>query len=432
MKETAVLRRRILSRRASLAVVGQGYMGLSLACAAADAGFPVTAIDADQSKIRELRAGALAVPGVSDRAFRAALASQHLTFSALIDSVEGSDIVSICVPIPIRDQSPELSYLEQICREVGRRLRPGQLVILESSAFPGTTEDLVRPALEISGLHAGRDFLLAYAPERLDPGTEDHSLQNTPRIVGGTTREATGVAALFYGQFVDKVVQVSNCRTAELAKFLENVFRHVNVALVNEMSVFCHQAGMDVWEVVEAAGTKPFGFMPFYPGPGIGGHSFPLSRSAPQKLDTESPFRMLEQARDVNARMPGYVASRIVETLSAAGKEASGARILILGVAYKSDIGDVLESPAVKVIADLRRRGAKVGYHDPYISELSLNGDLLGCAQLTERLVEAADCVALLTPHTAYDLDWIARHASLVFDTRNAYGPDRRPNVVPL
>jgi UDP-N-acetyl-D-glucosamine dehydrogenase len=432
MKETAALRRRILSRRASLAVVGQGYMGLSLACAAAEAGFHVTAIDSDQVKIRELRAGLLTVAGVSERAFRAAIASENLTFSASIDSIEGRDIVLICVPIPIRDQSPELGYLEQICKEVGRDLRAGQLVILESSAYPGVTDDLVRPALEVSGLHAGRDFLLAYAPERLDPGTEERSLENTPRIVGGTTPEATGVAALFYGQFVDKVVQVSSCRTAELAKFLENIFRHVNVALVNEMAMFCHQAGMDVWEAVEAAGTKPFGFMPFYPGPGIGGHSFPLNSSMQGAHNDGPPLRMLEQARGVNAQMPEYVAARIAEALSPSGKELKGARILVLGVAYKPDLGDVLESAAVKVLGALRSRGAKVVYHDPYVPELSLNGDVLASGQLTERSVEAADCVAILTPHRAYDLDWIARHAPLVFDARNAYGPDRRPNVVPL
>jgi UDP-N-acetyl-D-glucosamine dehydrogenase len=405
MKGTAVLRRRILSRRATLAVVGQGHAGRALRSAAADAGFPVSGIDVHRERLR---------------------------FSPALDSITGVDIVSISIPIPISEQSPDLSHLEEVCREVGGRLRPGHLVILESSAYPGTTEDLVRPALEGSGLCAGRDFLLAYVPERLDPASQEHGVQNTPRIVGGTTREATGIAALFYGQFVDKVVQVSTCRTAELAKFVENVFRHVNVGLVNEMAMFCSEAGIDVWEVMEAAGTKPFGFMPFSPGPGMGGESFPVEPSTKEQSRAVAPFRILEEARSVNARMPEYVASRIVDALTAAGKEVNGARILILGVAYKPDVGELLESPALEVMAHLKRSGAKVAYHDPYVSELSLNGDLLDRGHLTERSVEAADCVAVLTPHGAYDLDWIARHASLVFDTRNAYGPDRRPNVVPL
>jgi nucleotide sugar dehydrogenase len=296
---------------------------------------------------------------------------------------------------------------------------------VESTVYPGATDDLVRPALELSGLSASHDFLLAYSPERIDPGNEEHGLQNTPRIVGGITREATGVAALFYGQFVDKVVQVSSCRVAEMAKFLENTFRHVNVGLVNEMAVLCNEQGIDVWEVVEAAATKPFGFMSFHPGPGVGGHGIPGDQ-APGDL------RLVEQAHSVNSEMPEYVASRIEHALRAKGREVRGARILALGVTYRPDVGDTFESPALKVLNLLRGRGANVSYHDPYVPEVMLNGGLIGRSPLTERSVEAADCVVILTPHKAYDLDWIARHSSLVFDVRNAYGPDRRPNVVRL
>jgi UDP-N-acetyl-D-glucosamine dehydrogenase len=435
MKETAVLRRRILSRRATLAVVGQGYAGVSLACAAADAGFRVTATDPDEARISDLRSGVLSVPEVSDHVLRAGLATGRITFSTELESIRESDLVSICVPTPIRDQTPDLSYLEEVCRQVGGHLRPGHLVIIESTVYPGATDEIVRPAFEASGLSAGHAFLLANSPNRIDPGNDEHTLQNTPRIVGGTTREATGVAALFYGQFVDKVVQVSSCRTAELAQFLESMFRHVNVALVNEIAVFCKEIGADPWEVVEAAATKPFGFMPFHPGPGVGGNSLPpdsTPRPAQQADGSGHRFRILEQARAVNAEMPEYVARRIQDTLNEAGKDAKGARVLILGVTYKPDVGDMLESPALRVMNALKRNGAKVAYHDPYVSELMLNGDLLARSQLTERSVEAADCVAILTPHRAYDLDWIARHSVLVFDARNAFGPDRRPNLVRL
>lgn len=435
MKETAVLRRRILSRRATLAVVGQDHTGLSLSCAAADAGFRVMAIDSDEARISDLRRGVLSVPGAIEHSFRAGRATERITFSPDLGSIRESDLVSICVRTRIRDHDPDLSYVEEVCRQVGGHLRPGHLVILESTAYPGTTDEIVRPALEASGLSAGHHFLLAYSPDRIDPGNEEHGFQNTPRIVGGMTREATGVAALFYGQFVDKVVQVSSCRTAELAQFLEIMFRHVNVALMNEMAVFCHESGVDAWEVVEAAATKPFGFMPFHPGPGVGGHSIPLDSPSRPEHDPDAAeyrFRILDQARAVNAKMPEYVVGRIEDTLSEARRDVKGARILVLGVTYKPDVGDTLESPALRVMNLLKRNGAKVAFHDPYVSELTMNGDLLARSHLTERSVEAADCVAILTPHRAYDLDWISRHAALVFDAQNAFGPDRRPNVVRL
>jgi UDP-N-acetyl-D-glucosamine dehydrogenase len=435
MKETAALRRRILGRRATLAVVGQGYAGLSMACAAADAGFHVEATDLDEARIHDLRRGVLSVPGVSEHLFRAGVASGRITFSTRLGSIRESDLVAICVPAAIRDGSPDLAYLGELCSRVGRHLRPGHLVIVESAVFPGATEGLVRPALETSRLSASTDFLLAYSPERIDPGNDEHGLLNTPRIVGGITREATGVAALFFGQFVDKVVQVSSCQAAEMAKFLETTFRHVNIGLVNEIAVYCNQQGMDVWEVVEAAATKPFGFMPFHPGSGVGGQNVlwdQASEDASESIGTSRPLRLVERARSVNSQMPEYVASRIDQALKDKGREVRGARILALGVAYKPNVGDTLESPALKVMLHLMNSGAKVSYHDPYVAEVMLNGDVMGRSQLTERAVEAADCVAILAPHKDYDLDWIARHALLVFDAHNAFGPDRRANVVRL
>ncbi len=415
--------------------MGQGYVGVSLACAAAEAGFTVHGVDVDEGRVSDLGRGILSVAGVREGAFRAGVASDLLAFTTDADVILDADITLICVPTPVRDHTPDLTHVEQASEAVSQRLRSGGLVVLESTTYPGTTEEFVRPILERSGLSAGRDFLLAYSPERIDPGNDEFDLQNTPKIVGGVTAESTGVAALFYGQLVDKVVPVTSCRTAELSKLLENTFRHVNIALVNEIAMLCHEMGIDVWEVVDAASTKPFGFMPFYPGPGVGGHCIPLDPTylAWQiRRDAGHQFRILEQAQDINAQMPGYVAARIGEALNEAGKAVKGARILILGVSYKADVGDIRESPALRVMAQLHRRGATLEYHDPFVDSVSVGGIHLPRTELSRRAVETADCVAIMTPHGAYDLDWIARHGQVVFDARNAFGPDRRSNVVVL
>ncbi len=433
MKTTASLRRRILDRAASVCVLGQGYVGVSLACAAADAGFSVTGIDVDEDRTDELRRGVLSVPGVPEDLFRAGIGA--IRFTTETSALSEGDIVLICVPTPVRDHAPDLSHIEGACREVASRLSPGRLVILESTTYPGTTDEVVRPLLETSGLLAGRDFLLAYSPERIDPGNEEFGLRNTPKLLGGHTPEATGLAALFYGQFVEKVIQVSSCRAAELAKLLENTFRHVNIALVNELGMLCYELGIDVWEVVDAAATKPFGFMPFYPGPGVGGHCIPLDPAYlawQVRRDVGHQFRILEQAQDVNAQVPAYVASRIADALNDAGKPLKGAGVFVLGVSYKADVGDLRESPALKVIGHLVRRGAGVTFHDPFVAEVVVNGTPLRRTEITHRAVGGADCVAILAPHRAYDLEWIAEHASLVFDARNACGPARLANVVRL
>jgi len=435
MKETAALRRRILSRRATVGVVGQGYVGVSLAAAAAEAGFPVTGVDLDETRIADLTAGELSVPGVDAALYRSAMATGRLTFTSDRDRLAEADILAICVPTPIRDHAPDLSFVEGACRDVAERLGSGRLVILESTTYPGTTDQLVRPLLETSGLVAGRQFLLAYSPERIDPGNAEFGFGNTPKIVGGLTPESTGIVTLFYEQMVDKVVPVSSCRAAELAKLLENTFRHVNIGLVNEMATLCHEMGIDVWEVVEAAATKPFGFMRFTPGPGVGGHCIPLDPAYlawQVRRDAGRQFRILEQAQDVNAQMPGYVASRIAEVLNDAGKAVKGARILVLGVSYKPDVGDLRESPAVKVIGQLHRRGATVLFHDPYTDHVDVNGRDLDVSALSRRLLTTVDCVAILTPHSAYDLDWVAEHSDVVFDAHNAYGSAPPDNVVAL
>ncbi|MGH2579343.1 MAG: nucleotide sugar dehydrogenase [Actinomycetota bacterium] len=424
-----------MDRSAAIGVLGQGYVGLTVACAAADAGFPVTGIDIDEARIEDLRRGTLSVPGVLEEDFRSALATGRLSFSSSSDDLEGCDIALICVPTPLRDHAPDLSFVERACLDVVRYLSTVHLVLLESTTYPGTTDDVVRPLFEAGGFIAGRDFLLAYSPERIDPGNLDFGFRSIPRIVGGVTPEATGAASLFYEQLVDKVVAVSSPRAAELAKLLENTFRHVNVALVNEMAMFCHEMGIDVWEVIEAAATKPFGFMQFSPGPGVGGHCIPLDPAYlawQVRRDAGHQFRILEQAQDVNAQMPGYVATRIGEALNDAGKPVKGARVLVLGVAYKPDVGDIRESPSIGVMTMLARRGAQINFHDPYVEAAAVSGTVLARTELSHRAVSTADCVILLTPHRLYDLEWIADHAQLVFDARNAYGQEQRPNVIRL
>jgi UDP-N-acetyl-D-glucosamine dehydrogenase len=432
---TERLRRRILNRESTVAIVGQGYVGLSLACQAAVEGFAVVAIDVDVTRVGELNGGELTVPGVPSELFAQGIASGRIRFTDSSEAIRGADVILICVPTPLKDGTPDLTHIDDACREVTRMLTPGKLVILESTTYPGTTDQRARERLQSNGLAMGRDFLLAYSPERIDPGNEEFGLRNTPKVVGGCTPQATNVAALFYGQLVDKVVVMSSARAAELAKLLENTFRHVNIALVNELAMLCHEMGIDVWEVVDAAATKPFGFMPFYPGPGVGGHCIPLDPTylAWQiRRDVGRQFRLLEQAQDLNAQAPRYVTDRIAEALNERGHSVKGAKVVVLGVAYKPDIGDLRESPSLKVIEGLQRRGANVAYHDPYVAELKVGGAVMRRTELSRRTLSRADCVALLTPHSAYDLGWVADCTQLVFDAQNAYGPDRRANVARL
>ena len=435
MRSTAELRRRILTKTANVAVIGQGYVGLSLACAAAEAGFPVLGVDTDPQRVAALRHGDQAVPGVSEDVFASAFATGSLAFSNDPIRIGEAQLVFICVPTPLQDGTPDLSFIDAASATVAEHLAPGSLVVLESTTYPGTTEERVLPALERSGLVAGRDFLLAYSPERIDPGNTEFSFREVPRIVGGLDPEATGLATLFYEQLVDKVMPVSSCRAAELAKLLENTFRHVNIALVNEMAMVCNEVDIDVWEVLAAAATKPFGFMAFHPGPGVGGHCIPLDPAYltwQVRRDSGHQFRVVEVAEDVNAQMPVWVAGRIAEALNRHGKAVNGAKVFVLGAAYKADVGDLRESPSIRIMQQLHKRGAKLRFHDPWVENVQLHGSNVRRSALTTQAVAGADLVAVLTPHSVYDLEWVADHARAVFDARNAVHGPKRLNVVKL
>ncbi len=429
------LQRRIEAGEAVVCVIGQGYVGLTVAAAAAGAGMQVRAVDISADRVAALAAGRNVVPGVDDELFALGHGSGRMSFGSDFAAVGESDVVLLCVPTPVVDHRPDLSYIESAARGVAPYLSRGSLVVLESTTYPGTTEQVVMPLLEAHGLRSGTDFLLAYSPERVDPGNPKYGLRNTPRVVGGLDPAATATAAAFYALLVDDVHTVSSCRAAELAKLLENTFRMVNIALVNELAVLCADQGIDVWEVIDAAGTKPFGFMPFYPGPGVGGHCIPLDPTYlawQARRDTGRRLHLVETAQDINAQMPTYVAGRVVDTLNDHGLSVRGARLLALGVTYKRDVGDVRESAAIEVLERLQRKGAEVSFHDPFVEEVHERGLSLARSDLTVEALAAADCVLLLTPHSSYDLDLIVRHSALLFDARNAIGDRHTPSVVTL
>jgi UDP-N-acetyl-D-glucosamine dehydrogenase len=414
---------KIEKKRAHVGVIGLGYVGLPLAVEFAKAGFKVTGIDSWRKKVNTINAGKSDVEDVAASTVTKLVASKKLTATGSYAAVAKTDIIVICVPTPLgKTKDPDVSYILSAVSGIKKHLRLGQLVILESTTYPGTTEELILPMLEETGLKVGQDFFLAFSPERIDPGNKKYGVKNTPKVVGGITEKCTQMAGLFYEQTINKVVRVSSTRAAETVKLLENTFRSVNIGLVNEMALMCERLGIDVWEVIDAAATKPFGYMPFYPGPGLGGHCIPIDpHYLSWKLKTLNYWaRFIELAGDINANMPAYVVEKICAALNRRRKSINGSKILILGVAYKKDISDVRESPALDVIKLLQARGAQVQYNDPYVARLSLDMTSLSSVDLTDRLIEEMDCVVIVTNHTTYDYKWIIDHAQNVVDTRNA------------
>jgi len=435
-KEAAALLEKIKTKRARIGVIGLGYVGLPLVKTFLVKGFDVTGFDVDAKKVDMLNRGRTYIRHISTAELKGFLARRKFRAKADFRGLREVDAILICVPTPLDGHgSPDLSYVLNSTISVAENLRRGQLVILESTTYPGTTDAEMRPILEAGGLKAGRDFFLAFSPEREDPGNKDFSTATTPKVVGGLTPDCLRLAKALYDQIVVRTVPVSSTRAAESTKLLENIFRSVNIALVNELKMIFDRMGIDVWEVIRAASSKPFGFMPFYPGPGLGGHCIPIDPFyltwKAKEVDYSTKF--IELAGEINRYMPYYVIDKTIEALNARGKSIKGAKVLVLGLAYKKDIDDSRESPSLKIISLLRDRGAQASYNDPYVPRVAGHREYpgleLASVPLTAARLRKSDAVVIATDHSDYDYDWIVRNAPLVVDTRNAV-KRRRKNVV--
>ncbi len=434
------IRQRIAARTAAVSVVGMGYVGLPLAVAFAEAGFDVRGIDVDPERLRAIADGRSYLGDVpSATVGKLALDERRLTATDDYDAVADSDAAIICVPTPLsKTRTPDVSHVAAATECIAARMHEDMLVVLESTSYPGSTEDLVLARILANSpteLTVGEDFFLAFSPERVDPGQARWTIANTPKVIGGVTPACTEVAADLYGAIVESVVPVSSPRTAEMVKLLENTFRAANIALANEMAIMCERLGVDVWEVIDAAATKPFGYMPFYPGPGLGGHCIPVD---PQYLawkmrTLDYTARFIQLAEEINFSMPQYVADRVADSLNAEGKALNGSKILVLGVAYKRDVSDTRESPALDLVHLLRQKGASVTYHDPLVPAIEIEGLTLTSAGTAgqpslEEAAAAADCVVIVTDHSSYDWEAIARTSRMIVDTRNAIPGNAAPS----
>jgi UDP-N-acetyl-D-glucosamine dehydrogenase len=415
--------RRFESREAKIGIIGMGYVGLPLAVVLAEAGFQVTGVDLSEEKMESLNAGKSYIEDVEDEILSPLVQNGLLRGSTSFDVLSEMDGVSICVPTPLRKTGdPDLSFIISALDALKTVLHPGMVVILESTTYPGTTREMLLPEIEARGCGIGEDFFLAFSPERVDPGREDWTTKNTPKVIGGITAACTKVAAAMYGQAMENIVPVSSTEVAEMTKLLENTFRAVNIGLVNEMALMCDRLNIDVWEVIEAAGTKPFGFMKFTPGPGLGGHCIPIDPLyLSWKLKSvKYTARFIELASEINTGMPRYVVQRVQDALNEHAKALRGSKVLVLGAAYKPDISDMRESPALDVIGLLEQKGAEVSYYDPFVPNLQHNGTKM---ESVEDPIEAArenDIVVIITNHTDLDYRAIVEAAKMVFDTRNA------------
>ena len=415
---------KILSHKARPGIVGLGYVGLPLAMVLSEAGFRVTGLDIAKAKIKLLNSGRSDIDDISDATVRTAVKAGRFIATDDPKHIAHLDTISICVPTPLsKTKDPDVSYILAAVDWVKNNMRKGTLVVLESTTYPGTTEELILPILESTGMKVGKDFFLAFSPERVDPGNATFTTKNTPRVVGGVTPACTKVAKVFYEQTIPNVHAVSSTKAAEMVKLLENTFRSVNIGLVNEVALMCDRLNINVWEIIDAAASKPFGFMPFYPGPGLGGHCIPIDpHYLSWKLKSLNYYaRFIELAGEINSHMPEYVVHRTIKLLNEKPGLAIGkSTILVLGLAYKKDIKDVRESPALDVIKLLKDEGAKVLYNDPHVAQFREEHGIMKSTKVTEALLKKVDLVVIVTDHNAYDYQWIVKHAKLVFDTRNA------------
>lgn len=429
------LLQKINKKSAKVCVIGLGYVGLPLAVEFAKVGFSVTGLEVDKEKVKRLRRGQNYVEDVDTKELEGLINKGKLSATTDFRVLREMDAVSICVPTPLRKtKDPDISYILSATREIKKHLHKGQLIVLESTTYPGTTDELVLPELQEKGLKVGTDFFLAFSPERVDPGNTLYKTRNTPKVIGGVTPQCTQHAVALYQHAVEKIIPVSSTRSAEMVKLLENTFRAINIGLANEVAIMCDRLGIDVWEVIEAAATKPFGFMPFYPGPGLGGHCIPID---PLYLSWKLKSlnynaRFIELASEINTGMPYYVVNKVTDALNRHQKSVNGSKILILGVAYKKDVSDVRESPALDIIKLLQEKGGEVSYADPYVPQLALDGKPLASVDLSayyhssstpskpDGRLSRYDCILIVTNHSVFDYEAIVKEAMLVVDTRNA------------
>ncbi|MCI0338998.1 MAG: nucleotide sugar dehydrogenase [Acidobacteria bacterium] len=416
---------KIASRSARIGVVGLGYVGLPLVVEFARSGFDSLGFEVDAGKAEAINRGESYIPDTSTQLVTELVAAKKLSATTDFTALKDRDIIIICVPTPLRKtKDPDVSFILAASEKIQATLRPGQLIILESTTYPGTTDEVLRPMFDETDLKLDEDYFLAFSPERVDPGNDKFNTRNIPKVVGGVTPASTDVAVAAYSAIVESVHRTSSARVAEACKLLENTFRAVNIGLVNELAQLCHTLGIDTWEVIAAAATKPFGFMPFYPGPGIGGHCIPLD---PHYLSWKARMhgfeaRFISLAEEVNSRMPEHVVELVTMGLNKHRKPVNGSKILIMGVAYKPEIDDMRESPALAIIEKLQKLGAEVSYHDPYVPEIHLeaNDEHIQGIDLSDEVVSNADCVVIVTDHKKIDYGWLTRYAQLLIDTRNA------------
>lgn len=430
-----LLLNRLQNREAKVGIVGLGYVGLPLAVEFAEAGFTVIGVDLSAAKVDSLNRGESYIGDIPTARLKPLVESGKLCGATDYEILREADTVSICVPTPLRKtKDPDMSYVIESMNAIAEIAHPGMLIVLESTTYPGTTEELIKPRLEAAGFTVGQDIFVAFSPERIDPANPIYGVRNTPKVVGGLTENSLEVAVALYSTAVDTVVPVSSPTAAEMVKLLENTFRAVNIGLVNEMALMCDKLGIDVWEVIEAARTKPFGFMPFYPGPGLGGHCIPIDpHYLSWKLKTLNyTARFIELASEINASMPLYVVEKVTDALNDDGKAVRGSKIVILGTAYKRDVDDVRESPALDVISLLKQKGAQVVYHDPHVASLRIGGheehdnghstegsEVMHSATYSDDLLASADCVVIITDHSTYDWSHVVATSKVIVDTRH-------------
>jgi len=418
------LEKKLKDRKARIAVIGLGYVGLPLAVEKAKAGFKVIGIERKKERVNMVNRGENYISDVIEAELEKIVREGKLRATQHFEVISEVDVICICVPTPLtKNKEPDVQYIEAVTEQFIPYFHKGQLIVLESTTYPGTTQEVILPKLQRNGLKVGEDFYLAYSPERIDPGNKKYRMNNISKVVGGVTKKCTYLARTLYEQVVkEKVYSVSSPRVAEMEKLLENVFRSVNIALVNEMTVLCDRMGINIWEVIEAAKTKPYGFMPFYPGPGLGGHCIPVDPFylAWRAKEYDFSTRFIELAGETNDQMPYYVIERLTRILNEHKRCLNGAKILILGITYKKDVGDLRESPALKIVKLLEKEGANIFYHDPYISSFLLQGKQYSSVKLTDDFIQKADIILITTDHSSYDYEKITKKANLIFDTRNA------------